>query len=150
MCTVMMARAPARSGNRPVERGEGRLVARHGHLASAGHAQDARRPVEGAEHERDAAVLAEVGDGLGAAAGEVEVGDGVLVEHPEAVVALRRQVDVTVVADGAVATKKMGCASTHAMRLASSASSITAHVGHRGLVHRRPRRRPGGRGSWSG
>ena len=62
--------------------------------------EDAGRALEGAEHDRDPAVLAEVGDRLGAAAGEVEVGDRGGIEHPEGVKALGREVDVTVVAGG--------------------------------------------------
>src|SRR3546814_1491462 len=53
-----------------------------------------RRPLEGAEHDRDAPVLAGVSDGLGPAAGEVEVGDGAGPEDPERVVPLRRHVHV--------------------------------------------------------
>ena len=68
--------------------------------------------VERAEHHRDPAVVAQVRDGLRAAAEQVEVGDGVLVEDRERVlVALRRDVDVAAGADGAVATKNIGCRS---------------------------------------
>jgi hypothetical protein len=45
--------------------------------------QDARRPLEGAEHHDDAAVLADVGDRLGAAAHHVQVGDRPLVDHAQ-------------------------------------------------------------------
>ena len=46
-------------------------------------AQDPRRALERAEHHDDPAVLAQVGDRLGAAAGEVEIGDLVRAEHPQ-------------------------------------------------------------------
>ena len=52
-------------------------------LAAAVQAHDPRRPLEGAEHDADAAVLAQVRDRLGAAAVDVEVGDRVLVEDRE-------------------------------------------------------------------
>ena len=70
-----------------------------------------RRPSNAQNMQRDAAVLAEVGDRLGPAAGEVEVGDPVGAEHAERVVALGRQVDVAVApSSGAVATKNTCCA----------------------------------------
>ena len=51
--------------------------------AGAVEAADARRTVERAQHDRDAAVLADVGDGLDAAAGEIEVRDPVRPEDRE-------------------------------------------------------------------
>ena len=44
-----------------------------------------RRVVEGAEHQRDAAVRSEVGYRLHATAGEIEPGDAVRVQEPEGV-----------------------------------------------------------------
>ena len=73
-----------------------RLVLGFDDFAAAVQAQDARRAVERAEHHADAAVLAQVGDRLGAAADEVEPGDRLRVEDAEAVLALGRQVDVAV------------------------------------------------------
>ena len=71
-------------------------------------AQDPRWAGEGAEHESDAPVVAQVGGGLGAAAGQVKVGDGPFVEDGEGIgVALGREVDVAAGPLGAVATKKM-------------------------------------------
>jgi hypothetical protein len=52
-------------------------------LATAVEAQDPRRALEGAEHDDDAPVLAQVGDRLGAAADDVQVRDRALVEHLE-------------------------------------------------------------------
>ena len=57
------------------------LVAGGHDLAAPVQAQDPRRALERAQHHDDAAVLADVGDRLGAAADHVEVGDGVVVEH---------------------------------------------------------------------
>jgi hypothetical protein len=62
--------------------------------------QDARRPLEGAEHHDDTAVLAHVGDRLGAAAVRVQVRHGVVVEHAQAADrSLRRHVDVSVLVE---------------------------------------------------
>jgi hypothetical protein len=73
------------------------LVVDENRLGVAVEAHDARRALEGAEHHDDAAVLAEVRDGLDAAAGLVEVGDAARTEDGElAAVALRRAVDVAV------------------------------------------------------
>jgi hypothetical protein len=58
-------------------------------------AQDPRRPLEGAQHHADAAVLAQVRDRLSAASDQIEVGDRVRIEHLQALDrALRREVDV--------------------------------------------------------
>ncbi len=50
-------------------------------LAPPGDADDPGRPLERAPHQGDAPVLAHVGERLDPAAGQVEVGDGPLVEH---------------------------------------------------------------------
>ena len=74
------------------------LVVRAHVLAVPVQAQDPRRAVERAEHHADAAVLAQVGDRLRAAADDVQVGDGVVVEHPKGPDrSLRGDVDVPVV-----------------------------------------------------
>ena len=68
-------------------------------VAAAVQAHDPRRPLEGAQHDDDAPVVAQVRDGLRAAADEVEVGDRVLVEDPQRLDrALGRDVDVAAVA----------------------------------------------------
>ena len=60
-------------------------------------ADDPRRSLEAAEHHDDAAVLAHVGDRLGAAPDVVEVGDATRAEHAQrAARALRGDVDVAV------------------------------------------------------
>ena len=46
------------------------------HLAPAVQAKDPRRPLERAQHDHDAPVLADVGDRLGAAPDHVEIGHG--------------------------------------------------------------------------
>ena len=91
----MIARTPGRSGNRAASAANPSSPGRTT-VALAVEPHDARRSLEGAEHEGDAAVLAEVGDGLDAAAGQVEVGDRRRPEDAERVVALGRQVDVAV------------------------------------------------------
>ncbi len=55
------------------------------HLAAPVETDDARRPLEGAEHHDDAPVLAEMRDRLGAAADVVVVLDGVRVDDPQRV-----------------------------------------------------------------
>ena len=66
-------------------------------LRAAVQPHDARRPFEGAEHDRDAPVFAHVRDRLGSAADEVEVRDLTWAEDAKpAHVALRRDVDVPV------------------------------------------------------
>ena len=82
----MIARSPcgvgSMSGKWPSSSAEARVVTED-RLAAAVHPDDVRRPLEGAPHQRDPAVLAQMGDGLGVASGEVEVGHGELVEHRE-------------------------------------------------------------------
>ncbi len=96
MPSRMIDRTPGRSGN-----AVGQIVEvgcpGFDRLAATVEPQDARRSLERAEHDRQASVLAKVRDRLDAAAGQVEVGHRVLVEHAEGVVALGRQVDVTAV-----------------------------------------------------
>src|SRR5690606_17386275 len=77
----------------------GELVVVHGDEPSgAVQPDDVRGTFEGAEHDGDAAVLTQVRDGLSAAGGEVEVGEGVLVDDRErSVQALRRDVDMPIV-----------------------------------------------------
>src|SRR4051812_3518225 len=73
------------------------IAARREDLTGAVQAQDARRAVEGAEHDHDAAVLAQVRDGLGAGPDVVEIGDLARAEHLEGPDrALGRDVDVAV------------------------------------------------------
>jgi hypothetical protein len=55
--------------------------------------QDVGRAVEGAEHDGEPPVGPEVGGGLGAAAGAVEIGDRMLVDDRERVRPARRNVD---------------------------------------------------------
>lgn len=62
--------------------------------ASSVEAHDHRRPLKGAEHHDDPAVLAHVGDRLGAAANEIEIRNGAGVEDPQAVEALRREIQM--------------------------------------------------------
>lgn len=57
-------------------------------------AHDARRALEGVEHDGHAPVLVQVADGLVAGPRQVMVPEGVLVRHPEALAALGRHVDV--------------------------------------------------------
>ena len=64
-------------------------------MSSAMDPHDARRPFEGAPHQGDPAVLAQMGDRLSSAPGQVQPGDPALAEHTEAVVASRAQVHVT-------------------------------------------------------
>src|SRR5262249_50727751 len=65
-------------------------------LAAAVDAHDAGRAAERAPHERDAAVLTEVGGRLDAAAGQVDVADGPVVEDAEEIEALGREVDAAI------------------------------------------------------
>ena len=87
---------------------------------------------ERAEHQRDPAVLAQVRDRLDAAPGEVEVGDRVLVEHPERVEALGRHVDVAVVPAG------RGRDEEHGLRLEELVSSGVMPSQRPGSVRPRP------------
>jgi hypothetical protein len=61
------------------------VVSGHHQPALPVQPQNPRRAGEGAEYEGDAPVVAQVGGGLGAAAGEVQVGDGLLVQDGEGV-----------------------------------------------------------------
>ena len=100
----MIARRPCGVGSMvgevPHQLGPSRVVAEH-RFAPAVHAHDVRRPLERAPHQRDATVFAEVGDRLGVAAGEVEIGHGDLVDDSErAAQPLRREVDGAVAGEG--------------------------------------------------
>ena len=68
------------------------FVRRLDDLAGAVEAQNHRPPGEAHEHEGDAAVLHDVGRGLVAAAGQVQIYDAVPVEHAKGVHAFRRGV----------------------------------------------------------
>jgi hypothetical protein len=57
-------------------------------------AQDVRPTAEPAEHEGESAILAQVGDGLNAAAGVVDVTDYARPEDAETVESLGREIDV--------------------------------------------------------
>ena len=73
------------------------VVARQQYVTRAVQANDPRRPFEGAEHDDDAPVFAQVRDRLRSTPDEVEVGDLPRAEDPEpAEIALRRDVDVPV------------------------------------------------------
>ncbi len=75
------------------------LVPRH-HRPAPMQADDTGRAGEGTEHQDDAAVLSQVGDGLYAAAGAIEVGHLGGAEHGElTVVALRRAVHMALGAE---------------------------------------------------
>ena len=76
------------------------------YLARAVEANDLRRSLEGTEEERDPPVVAQVRDGLDAAAGEVEVGDRGRIENAERVESLGRDVDVPVAASGSGADEE--------------------------------------------
>src|SRR5438132_4224534 len=79
--------------------GEPGVAWEHGQ-APAVDPHDARWTVEGAAHDRDPAVLPEMGDGLGAATCQVEVCDAPRAEDGESARhALGRDVDVTVLPD---------------------------------------------------
>ena len=91
--TTITARAPTWSGmlaRDPLEH----VVAGQRHATAPVQAHDPRAAVEGAEHQADAAVLGQVRDRLGAAAGQIEPGHGVRVEDAERVESAWRDVDV--------------------------------------------------------
>ena len=69
-------------------------IAGLGHRTAPVEPHDLRRTVEGAQHDDDAPVLAQMGDGLRPAADEVEIGDRRGAEDSERVEPLRRQVHV--------------------------------------------------------
>ena len=80
---------------------------------------DVGRTFERAEHHRDAAVLAQVRDGLGAARSDVEVRDRVIVDdHEGAVDAFGREVDAT------VASTRCGGHEEHPLPLDERAQSV--------------------------
>ena len=56
--------------------------------ALAVDAQDIGRPLEGAPHQGDAAVLRDMGQGLNAGTAEIEIGQGVIIDNGDAVIAL--------------------------------------------------------------
>ena len=91
--TSMMTLAPGRSG-RVGTQSVVRLVFGFVDRATAVETHYPRRVVEGAEHQRDAAVRSEVGYRLHATAGEIEPGDAVRVQDPEGVEPAGRNVDV--------------------------------------------------------
>ena len=72
------------------------VIAFEHRTAGALQAHDAWWTVEGAEHQRDPAVLTEVGDGFGTRAGEVQIRNRPVVEDPQGVESLRRDVDMSV------------------------------------------------------
>lgn len=59
------------------------LVVGRDHLAAPVEADDPRRPLECAEHHHDPSVLADVGHRFGPTPNHVEIGDRVVVEHPQ-------------------------------------------------------------------
>src|SRR5580698_9382252 len=63
-------------------------------LAAAAQPQDPRRSLERTEHDRQSAVLAEMGHRFDAAAREIDVGDRLRSQHPQAVEPFSRNVDV--------------------------------------------------------
>ena len=67
-------------------------VARTHHAAFAINTDDLGDGAEAAEHQGNAAVLTQMGGGLVAAAGYIEVGDGARVKDAEGVHALGRKV----------------------------------------------------------
>ena len=69
------------------------------YVALAVETDDLGRPSEGAEHQHDSAVLAEVGDSLRAAARYIQVGDLAGPEYSKAVKALWRSVHVPILGE---------------------------------------------------
>jgi hypothetical protein len=65
-------------------------------FAAAVEPHDVGRSVEGAEHDGEPAVRLEMGGGLVAAAGAVEIGDGALVDDRERIRPSRRHVDARI------------------------------------------------------
>jgi len=72
------------------------------HPPASVEAKDQGRAFEGAKHDRQAAIGAQVGGGLVAAAGLVQIGDGVLAQHPERRAVLGRKIDPPAAAAEAV------------------------------------------------
>ncbi len=77
--------------------------------------QDFGRTLKRAEHDHDAAVFAQVRDGLDAAAENVEIGDRARSKNPKSVQSLRRKVDVAIRVEGRCRHKK------HRLRLNEAA-----------------------------
>jgi len=76
--------------------------------SGAEQSQDPRVAGERAEHECDPAVVTQVCDGLDAAAEQIEIGDGVVVDHRERIaISLGGEVDSPTFRGGAVAKKNM-------------------------------------------
>jgi hypothetical protein len=55
---------------------------------------DFRRPLEGAEHEYDSAVLAKMSDGFDAAAGQIQISNGAWAENAKRIEAFGRKIHV--------------------------------------------------------
>ena len=101
------------------------------HLTASVQPEDPRRPLEGAQHDHDAPVLAQVGDRLRAAADHVEVGDGALVEHPQGVDRpLRRDVHVTLAVERRRADEEQRLALDPAAQVIVDAVEDLAHSGN--------------------
>src|SRR5947209_7742557 len=62
------------------------------------NAKNPRRPLEGTEHEDDAAIVPQMRDGLDAAAGEIEIGNGQWIDDVQRVEPLGRAVHMPTVA----------------------------------------------------
>jgi hypothetical protein len=69
-------------------------------FATAVESNDFRGALESAEKDDNPAVFLEVSDGFHPAAGQVEVGDLILVQDPEGIEALGRAIDMAVARQG--------------------------------------------------
>ena len=67
-------------------------------LSLAIEAQNVRRAFKGTEHDSDATVFFQVRDGFDAGSAKVQPGDGQIIDHDEAVIALGRQIDMSIIA----------------------------------------------------
>jgi hypothetical protein len=123
--TSTMARAPWQLGESRAQFFV-RTVSGLVDLAPTVEANHPRRIVEGAEHQRDAAVRFEVRYRLHAATRQVEPGDAVRTQDPEGVEPAGRDVDVGRRVGGAVATKKTGCSSIQEMNSPGIFSNVCA------------------------
>ena len=86
-------------------------------LAASVDSDDSRRALEGAEHDHDAPVLAQVGNRFRSGADDVQVGDRARAEDAKrANRALGRDVHVAVADNGADPVKNSACRSIHARR----------------------------------